>query len=176
MQCRKLIQHVAKRRPKFSESEPYQEQSTQSAVSLCQHRQSGGTRGSGRGSRRGAHCLPLSQLPLLLPVLIVELDLDLLSLTASPAEEGGARSAASREKLVAGGLGGSWRWVSGGGRSGQSFLEHHTEGRSGPYLTPTGPLPAHSLPWAFPASASPTWVPLNVNSVLFSLSFYLSVS
>lgn len=44
-------------------------------------------------------------------------------------------------------------------------------GRSGPSLTPMGPLPAHSSPCAFPASASPTWVPLNVNSVLFSLSF-----
>lgn len=39
-------------------------------------------------------------------MLILELDLDLLSLTAGPAEAGGARSAASLEKLVAGGLGG----------------------------------------------------------------------
>lgn len=40
---------------------------------------------------------------------------------------------------------------------------------------PHGPLPAHSSPCAFPASAPPKWVPLHVNSVLFSLLFSLCI-
>lgn len=109
-------------------SEPSQRTKQPSLRQPGQQGQHGGTGGSGRGSRRGAHRLPLSQLPPLLPVLILELDLDLLSLPASPAEAGGARPAATMEKLVAGGLGGPWRWGNGGGRSGQSCLGHHTVG------------------------------------------------
>ena len=72
-----------------------------------------GAAGEGTETRRGVCNLPLSQLPLLLHVLVLGLDLDLLSLKASPAEAGAAAgetpspawSGVSMEKLVAGGLG-----------------------------------------------------------------------